>query len=80
MNLVVENNGNSVTDDELEALKNNLYTPVNEGIPSFAHIGLKNIHDRLVLHFDQTAGIKLDSMQGQGFTVRLVIPLYLKEK
>ncbi|MEK4465264.1 histidine kinase [Paenibacillus sp. FSL H8-0315] len=80
LNLVVENNGNSVTDDELEALKNNLYTPVNEGIPSFAHIGLKNIHDRLVLHFDQTAGIKLDSMQGQGFTVRLVIPLYLKEK
>ncbi|MEK4193460.1 histidine kinase [Paenibacillus sp. FSL L8-0323] len=80
LNLVVENNGNSVTDDELEALKNNLYTPVNEGNPSFAHIGLKNIHDRLVLHFDHTAGIKLDSMQGQGFTVRLVIPLYLKEK
>ncbi|WP_405169166.1 sensor histidine kinase [Paenibacillus sp. FSL H3-0286] len=80
LNLVVENNGNSVTDDELEALKNNLYTSVNEGNPSFAHIGLKNIHDRLVLHFDQTAGIKLDSMQGQGFTVRLVIPLYLKEK
>lgn len=80
LNLVVENNGNSVTDDELESLKNKIHTPVNEENNSFEHIGLKNIHDRLVLHFDQTAGIKLDSMQGQGFSVQLVIPLYLKEK
>lgn len=80
LNLVVENNGSSMTDDELHALRNKIYTPINEGIQSFEHIGLKNIHDRLVLHYDQTAGILLDSMQGQGFSVRLVIPLYLKEK
>jgi len=80
LNLVVENSGSSMTDDELEALRSKIYTSVNEENNSFEHIGLKNIHDRLVLHFDQTAGIKLDSMQGQGFSVRLVIPIYLKEK
>ncbi|OAB44658.1 sensor histidine kinase [Paenibacillus antarcticus] len=80
LNLVVENTGNSMTDDELMVLKNKIYTPINEGNYSLEHIGLKNIHDRLVLHFDQTAGIELDSMQGQGFSVRLVIPLYLKEE
>ena len=52
---------------------------MNEGSYSLEHIGLKNIHDRLVLHYDQTAGIELDTMQGQGFSVRLVIPLYFKE-
>ncbi|MDQ0897697.1 MULTISPECIES: sensor histidine kinase [unclassified Paenibacillus] len=80
LNLVVESNGRSMTDDELLSLKNKIYTPVNEGNYSLEHIGLKNIHDRLVLHYDQTAGIELDSMQGQGFSVRLVIPLYLKEE
>nr|WP_191297207.1 sensor histidine kinase [Paenibacillus sp. PL91] len=79
MNLVVENNGTSMTVDELTSLKNKIYAPVNEGSYSLEHIGLKNIHDRLVLHYDQTAGIELDTMQGQGFSVRLVIPLYFKE-
>ncbi|MDQ0877459.1 two-component system sensor histidine kinase YesM [Paenibacillus sp. V4I3] len=79
LDLVVENNGRSMTDDELTALKNKIYAPVYEGNYSPQHIGLKNIHDRLVLNYDPTAGILLDSMQGQGFSVQLVIPLYLKE-
>lgn len=79
LNLVVENNGRSLTNDELTALKNKVYTPVYEGNYSPQHIGLKNIHDRLVLNYDPTAGILLDSMQGQGFSVQLVIPIYLKE-
>ena len=80
LNLVVENNGRSMTDDELTALKNKIYAPVYEGNYSLEHIGLKNIHDRLVLNYDPTAGILLDSMQGQGFSVKLVIPFYLKEE
>lgn len=80
LNLVVENNGRSMTDDELTALKNKIYMPVYEGNYSPQHIGLKNIHDRLVLNYDPTAGILLDSMQGQGFSVKLVIPFYLKEE
>ncbi|NOU90151.1 HAMP domain-containing protein [Paenibacillus sp. LMG 31460] len=80
LNLVVENNGRSMTNDELTALKNKVYTPVYEGNYSPQHIGLKNIHDRLVLNYDPTAGILLDSMQGQGFSVKLVIPFYLKEE
>lgn len=78
LNLFVENTGNSMTGAELEELRTTIYSPVHEGCHSFEHIGLKNIHDRLILHFDQTAGIRLDTMQGQGFSVRLVIPLYFK--
>lgn len=80
LNLVVENNGPSMTNDELTALRNKIYTPAEEGNYSPQHIGLKNIHDRLVLNYDPTAGILLDSMQGQGFSVKLVIPFYLKEE
>ncbi|CAN7374498.1 histidine kinase [Paenibacillus sp. LjRoot153] len=80
LNLVVENNGRSMTDDELTALKNKIYAPVCEENNSPQHIGLKNIHDRLVLNYDPTAGILLDSLQGQGFSVQLMIPLYLKEE
>lgn len=79
LNLVVENNGRSMTNDEMTALRNKIYTPAYAGNYSAQHIGLKNIHDRLVLNYDPTAGILLDSMQGQGFSVQLVIPLNLKE-
>lgn len=80
LNLVVENNGRSMTNDELTALKNKIYTPAYEGNYSPQHIGLKNIHDRLVLNYDPTAGILLDTLQGHGFSVKLVIPFYLKEE
>lgn len=75
IHLVVENTGSSMTAEELELLQNNIYTAANEENYSLKHIGLKNIHDRLVLHFDQSAGITVDNLQGEGFSVRLVIPL-----
>lgn len=75
IHLVVENNGNSMTAEELELLRNNIYAVVSEENYALQHIGLKNIHDRLVLHFDQSAGITVDNLQGEGFSVRLVIPL-----
>lgn len=73
--LVVENNKSSMTEEELRTLQNNIYKAVNEDNYSLEHIGLKNIHDRLILHFDQSAGIAVDNLQGEGFSVRLVIPL-----
>ncbi|MCL6571828.1 MAG: histidine kinase [Bacillus sp. (in: Bacteria)] len=79
LNLIVENNGCSMTNDELTALKNKIYTMDSEEKYPVEHIGLKNIHDRLVLNYDSTSGIELDSMQGQGFSVRLVILIYHKE-
>ena len=74
LNLVVENNGRSMTNEELTALKNKVFTRRYTKETTHSNIGLKNIHDRLVLNYDQHAGIKLDSMQGQGFSVKLVIP------
>ncbi|OIJ22415.1 histidine kinase [Anaerobacillus alkalidiazotrophicus] len=73
--LVVENDGSSMTVPELQTLRENIYTAPYEGTFSHEHIGLKNIHDRLILNYGQDAGLELDTKQGQVFFVRLVIPL-----
>ncbi|SDZ68455.1 two-component system, sensor histidine kinase YesM [Evansella caseinilytica] len=77
--LVVENGGPSLTDEELTILREKIYTPSDEGTDSHEHIGLKNIHDRLVLNYGSGAGIELDTKGGQGFSVRLTIPILSKE-
>jgi two-component system sensor histidine kinase YesM len=77
--LVVENDGPSITEVELNTLRKKIYTPGDEGTYSNEHIGLKNIHDRLVLNYGPRAGIELDTKHGQGFSVRLIIPLLTKE-
>jgi two-component system sensor histidine kinase YesM len=75
LTLTVENDGSSVTLSKLQSLRENIYTTPYTGTYSHDHIGLKNIHDRLVLNYGQNAGLKLDTKQGQGFLVQLVIPL-----
>ncbi|WP_338788174.1 sensor histidine kinase [Metabacillus sp. FJAT-53654] len=75
LTLTVENDGPSVTLSKLQSLRENIYTTPYTGTYSHDHIGLKNIHDRLVLNYGQNAGLKLDTKQGQGFVVQLVIPL-----
>lgn len=73
--LVVKNDGASLTDKELQLLRNNIYTAPYEGAYSAEHIGLKNIHDRLVLNYGQSAGLEVDTNHGQGFLVKISIPL-----
>ncbi|MFT0803670.1 histidine kinase [Bacillus swezeyi] len=75
LHLVVENDGPSMTHEELQTLREKIYTSSDEGTYSREHIGLKNIHDRLVLNYGQDAGLELDRKQGHGFFVRLMIPL-----
>lgn len=75
LHLVVENDGSSLTQAELEILRKNIYSAPYEGSFSHEHIGLKNIHDRLVLHYGSEAGLMVDTKHGQTFIVQLVIPL-----
>lgn len=75
LNLVVENDGSSMTLAELQTLRENIYTSPYEGTYAHEHIGLKNIHDRLFLNYGSGAGIELDTNQGEVFLVRIFIPL-----
>ncbi|MCP3028482.1 histidine kinase [Halobacillus sp. A5] len=71
--LVVENDGPSLTDNELYNLRDNIYTPRHEEHND--HIGLKNIHERLALNYGEKAGLTVDTSGGNGFLVKLVIPM-----
>lgn len=73
--LIVENDCTSLSEEELEALRNNIYRNPYEGDFSQDHIGLKNIHDRLLLNYGSKAGLEVSTNNGQGFIVELYIPL-----
>jgi two-component system sensor histidine kinase YesM len=73
--LIVENDCTSLSEEELETLRNNIYRNPYEDDFSQEHIGLKNIHDRLLLNYGSKAGLKVSTNNGQGFIVELYIPL-----
>lgn len=77
--LSVENDGPGLADDELRALRNKLYSTRYDESAADDHIGLKNIHDRLLLNCGPKAGIMIDSANGQGFKVALYIPVLAGE-
>ncbi|TDL31015.1 HAMP domain-containing protein [Jeotgalibacillus sp. S-D1] len=74
LHLTVENEGPSLSPQELRALRDNIFSPGTDDDFSNDHIGLKNIQDRLVLNYGPKAGLTVDSIQGQGFAVTIVIP------
>lgn len=74
LHITVENDGPGLTDAELKTLREHIYAPANEGY-SHKHIGLKNIHGRLLLNYGPSAGIEVNSINGQGFSVDMIIPM-----
>nr|WP_231710805.1 histidine kinase [Gracilibacillus suaedae] len=76
---MVENDKASMKEEELRELKQSLYTSRPKGEAEKEHIGLKNIHDRLVLNYGEKAGITIDNKDGLGFVVEMFIPLREKE-
>lgn len=71
----VENDGPGLTEEELQTLREHIYTPPYEGTYSHEHIGLKNIRDRLLLGYGSSAEMKVDSNDGQGVSVSMRIPI-----
>jgi two-component system sensor histidine kinase YesM len=71
----VENDGPGLTEEELQTLREHIYSPPYEGTYSHEHIGLKNIRDRLLLGYGPSAEMKVDSNDGQGFSVSMRIPI-----
>lgn len=71
----VENNGPGFTEENLQILREHIYTPPYEGTYSHEHIGLKNIRDRLLLGYGPSAVMNIDSKDGQGFSVTMRFPI-----
>lgn len=71
MEIVIEDNGIGIKQQELDKLIENLYNVQEEN----NHIGLKNIHDRVQLHYGKEYGIKIKSNEIKGTKVSVMLPI-----
>lgn len=76
IHLTIEDNGVGMPEAKLEELRCNLR---DSRELSGQHIGIKNVNQRIKLVFGEEYGISLDSCEGKGTSVHIVIPkLYFK--
>lgn len=68
----VKDNGVGMEESKLQQLRNRLAQPSDT--LDETHIGIKNVHDRIVFYFGDPYGIEIDSRPGEGTTVRIRIP------
>jgi two-component system sensor histidine kinase YesM len=74
MTFVVEDSGIGMSPDKLKDIRGQLaglteHTPVET-----SSYGLRNVHQRLLLHYGSGAGLRIDSTEGVGTCVAFTIP------
>ena len=80
LKLMVENDGPGLSSEDLDGLRRKIYAVGNDTASSNDRIGLKNIHDRLILNYGQRGGFKVYSEHSKGFKVLITIPTHAKEE
>ncbi|WP_223069137.1 sensor histidine kinase [Paenibacillus caui] len=75
-NLIIEvkDDGGGMSEERLQQVREIMLDPDNRT----PHIGLHNLHRRLVLMYGEEYGIRIESSHGEGTLVRIIIP-YRKE-
>lgn len=71
--ITVQDNGQGMTPERLEEVRRELRE--SEGQERSAHIGLRNLCQRLAYRYGGRACLRIDSVQGEGTAVRLAVPL-----
>jgi two-component system, sensor histidine kinase YesM len=74
MRIVVEDDGAGIPLDKLQRIQQELESPE---IKKSGSIGLKNVHDRIALHFGPAYGVTIESKNGSGTRVVISMPLLL---
>lgn len=72
--LAVKDTGVGMSREQLEKLREDIKQPCKETEAGF---GLANVNERIRIHFGTEYGMTIDSVEGEGTTVRLVIPAEL---
>ncbi|WP_337103147.1 sensor histidine kinase [Paenibacillus sp. YIM B09110] len=83
LRIVISDNGIGMSEETLEHIRRLIKEPVfgrstqsEPGIePVRRGIGLPNVHHRLVIMFGESYGLRIDSVQEEGTTVVIVMPL-----
>lgn len=75
--LLVEDDGPGITGDRLAAIRERLQSA--EQPDDSLHIGMRNVHQRLRQSFGAEYGLVLTSVEGEGTTIVLNLPLEIEE-
>ncbi|MEC0266176.1 sensor histidine kinase [Paenibacillus anseongense] len=73
MLIMIKDNGVGMDEEKLQQLQLRLAQPSNT--LDEAHIGIKNVHDRICFYFGEQYGLTLYSHAGQGTTVIIRLPI-----
>lgn len=76
LHIVISDNGRGMSEEELERVRKKLETKNPELKTS---IGLYNINERIKLCYGENYGIRIESIQGQGTRVILMLPVSMKK-
>lgn len=75
LEMYVEDNGNGISVNELENLRQMLKQSVSQKELYRGHVGVANVHRRLKVHFGSAYGIRLESIQGESTCIYLEMPV-----
>lgn len=73
MLIMVKDNGVGIDEEKLKQLRLRLSQPSDT--LDEAHIGIKNVHDRIQFHFGEQYGIEIASQLGEGTTILIRLPV-----
>lgn len=74
MQLTVTDNGLGMSAERLAYIRAELAKGADNAIGSSAHIGLVNVNSRIRLKYASQYGVHIESMQGEGTRVELLLP------
>ncbi|MOA07190.1 putative sensor-like histidine kinase [compost metagenome] len=78
--LYIKDDGVGMSEETLERLNRSLAGAENAGeMRNSGGIGLKNVNERIKLHYGNSYGLKVSSVSGQGTKVILQLPLEVRE-
>lgn len=71
--IIVKDNGSGIPKEKLEEIINN----IESGESEYENIGIKNVYDRMKIYYGDAAKLEIESRQGEGTAVTMIMPLTL---
>jgi two-component system, sensor histidine kinase YesM len=78
--ICVKDNGVGVNEEQLNWIRQELFTGVSKEEKQRETIGLKNIYDRLQIYYANQAQMSIDSNEESGFTVTVQFPKAIQKE
>lgn len=78
LEILINDNGKGMTEERLTKIHKKLKKVISQ--EDFGSIGMQNVHQRLRLMFGAEFGLTISSREGQGTTVKLILPAMFKKE